>query len=693
MSQHESRGDAQHESSPAGTASNTELAARQRSGRPWYTRIACWIGWSSFALIFAGVLLGIAFFAATLHPVILPPLPSAPSLVYSSDGLPMAQIFNEVSLPVKLADVPMHTIYAVLAAEDAHFFEHNGLDWHGLLRAGWVNLQSFHFSQQSRTITQQLVRMNLLTGRPSLWRDVREGILAVRLERAYDKYTLLERYLNTVYFGSGVYGIGAAAKFYFNKPVNQLTPAESAVLAGLISSPGEGNPRDNVQIPRQRAILAAMQRHQWLSPEDYADAVSETLVIQPQRVTPWPHPYVVDAVRQQLMARYGQDVVYQQGLAVYTTIDPRLQYAAEKALSDAINAGKALHVSTGALAAIEPHTGAIRALVGGVNYQQSQYNRALLAHRQAGSAFKVFVYQAAIDNGHFLYEQALDAPVTVDGWTPKNLGDHYLGMVNLRTALAQSLTSVAVRLTQELTPPAVAAAAHRSGITGPLPADASIVLGNAEVTPLQMAQVFATYANDGASIEPSLITEIRLGNRVLFRQQPVVRQSVDPATAFLLTQGLKQVLLQGTGKHADLGQPAAGMPGASSDAGDAWFIGYTPNLSTAVWLGNDDHRPMLGVEGETLPAQAWSAFMHQAHLGLPISDFSVPAQVKLVSLCADSHQLALPVCPHAGAGISAGSAHPRPLPAALLGHAAHLRGIRKTGHTSLPGDRRAHFPL
>lgn len=616
--------------------------------RSWSARIMVWLRWGGLAALYLGIIAGICFLIATLRPYYLPVATPAPTIIYARDGKPLANIFAELHLPVRLTEIPIVTLNAVLAAEDAHFFAHNGLDWHGLLREGWAALRTGRLTQEQGTITQQLVRMTVPSDRPALLRQVQEALLSVRVERAYDKREILERYLNTVYFGGGVYGLGAAAQWYFGKTVEQITPAESAVLAALISSAGDGDPRAEVAavMVRQRAILALMLREHWLTPEGYQLALAQQINVLPHRPIPWTHPYVVDMVRRQLIAIFGHDAVYREGLAISTTIDTHLQEVAEQALAHAVSTASTRHVTTGAIAAIEPSTGAIRALVGGVNYWESPLNRALQTPRDPGSAFSVFVYQAAIDRGYLLFERAVDAPFMVGLGSPANFAGSAAGVVTLQTALTQSMNSVAVRLTQELTPGAVVTAAKQAGITSPLSPDENIAPGSVEVTPLEMARAFATYANSGYSIDPNLIAEIHTGHHVLYRAQERIRQTVNPVTAFLLTQGLQQALQGSSGKDVAIGRPAAGIHGTGSALCDAWCIGYTPNLSTAVWLGNDDWSPMAGVDGSTLPAQVWTEFMTEAHRGLPVSDFPVPAGVRLVTLCADSHQLALPVCPH-----------------------------------------------
>jgi penicillin-binding protein 1A len=619
-----------------------------RSLPAWLARGVIWLEIIWLVSLYGAVLFGMAILGASMRPLVLPAdRYPGPTLVYSSDGKVLAKLYEHYRVPVTIDRIPAHTIHAVLAAEDRRFFLHHGLDWRGVLRAAWVDLRARGFVQGGSTITQQLVRLDMLDDRRSVHRKLREVVLALRVERGMTKREILERYLNAIYFGGGAYGIGAAAESYFRKPVEKLTPAESALLAGLIRAPGAGDPRHHLPVAqrRQRQTLAAMHRLNWLSTAVYRAALAEEIVIRPRPGHPWRAPYVVEWVRQTLVEDYGRDLVYHGGLTVYTTIDSSMQAAAERALENAVRAGRGRRVGNGALVAIDPHNGEIRAQVGGSSFRASQFDRARQAHRQAGSAFKAFVYLAAIQHGMLLTDQALDAPVTIGGYSPKNYGDQYFGQVTLETALARSLNSVAVRVTEAVGPRAVARAAQQAGITSSLGETHAIALGAYEVTPLEMARAFATFANGGKRVETGMIREIRRGNEVIYRRQPAGRQQVSPADAFLLTEGLRAVVEYGTGRRARIGRPAAGKTGTSNDFRDAWFIGYTPDLAAAVWLGDDKRRPMAGVAGGSLPAQAWGEFMRAAMRGKPPADFTVPPGIVSVEVCATSGDTATPFCP------------------------------------------------
>ena len=631
-----------------GKRDDPEEEEARRSRPHWLARGLRGLGMVWLVLLYATVLFGMGILGASMRPLVLPrdQFPG-PTLVYSSDNTVLARLYEQYRVPVSIDRVPAHTLRAVLAAEDRRFFQHHGLDWRGMLRAAWVDLRERKFVQGGSTITQQLVRLTLLDDRRTVIRKLREVVLALRVERGMTKRQILERYLNRVYFGGGAYGIQAAAESYFRKSVEELTPAESALLAGMIRAPGSGDPRYHLAVAqrRQRQILTAMYRLDWLPRDAYQAARKERITIRPRPSHPWRAPYVVEAVRIALIKEYGRDLVYHGGLTVYTSVNASMQAAAERALARAVRAGRGRRVGNGALVAVDPRNGEIRALVGGTSFRASQFNRALQAHRQAGSAFKAFVYLAAIEHGMLLTDQGLDAPVTIGNYSPKNYGNRYYGRVTLETALARSLNSVAVRVTQAIGPGAVVRAARDAGIDSTLRPTFAIALGAYEVTPLEMARAFATFANGGKAVETGLIREVRRGEKVIFRRRPAARQRVSPADAFLLTQGLRSVVAYGTGRRANIGRPQAGKTGTSNDFRDAWFIGYTPQLSTAVWLGNDGRRPMAGVAGGSLPAGAWAEFMRAALRGVPQADFPVPAGVVQVQVCATSGGAATPFCP------------------------------------------------
>ncbi len=612
-------------------------------------RVARACGWLLTAVMLLLVVFAGVFLFLTREPYrFAGPTAPTPSIVYADDGAVLGKLYDGHCEPVPLSRVPRHVIDAILTAEDRTFYTHHGIDFRGMARAAWVNLRAGAIRQGGSTITQQLVRITLLEDRRTWPRKVHEILLAVRVERGQTKSEILERYLNTIYFGGGAYGIGAAARSFFGAPVERLTPAQGAMLAGLVREPTGGNPRRNVEIAvrRQREILGAMCESGQLSTMTHANALREPLTFLPWKRPAWRAPYAVEMVRQELLARYGERLVYRGGLHVITTINSAHQRAAEAALKKAVQAGRNRGVDNAALIAIEPASGAIRALVGGIDFADSQFNRATQAHRQPGSAFKAFVYQAALEEGRIWEDSEIDAPLRVAGWSPGNYSKRYHGRVTLRKALALSLNSVAVRLTQQLSPATVRHAARRTGITSPLEPTLSIALGAYEVTPLEMARAFATYANGGMQAEPRLIIDIREGNLPRLHQPVELQRTVAAEIAYEMTEGLRGVITSGTGRRARIGRPAAGKTGTSNDYRDAWFVGYTPQLATAVWLGNDAHRPMRQVTGGSLPAQAWATFMRAAHRGIPPTEFPIPPGMIAATLCGLTGDLALPSCPH-----------------------------------------------
>lgn len=602
------------------------------------------------ALFGTDLLLLITLIASTPPYRFRTPIQHPPTIIYSSDGEILARFTDKYRILIPLHHVPRHTVHAILAAEDARFFYHHGLDWRGMLRAAWVNMIHGHIRQGGSTITQQLVRLELLDDSRTVRRKWREVVLALRVERAYSKSEILERYLNSIYFGGGAYGIEAASRSYFGKSASALTPAESAMLAGLIRAPSDGNPRFHFAVARrrQRSVLDGMRAHGWLTTAQYRQALQAPLTVHPRRSREmqWKAPYAVEMVRQELLKRYGREMTYHGGLMVYTTIDSHMQAAAERAMHEAWAAGRGRRVSAGALVALAPQTGDIKALVGGPDFWRTPFNRAIQAHRQPGSAFKAFVYLAAIQHGRLLTDRMMDAPIRIGRWSPKNYGGRYHGHVDLQTALALSLNSVAVRLTLQLGPHAVITAAHAAGISSPMEPDLSLALGSYEVTPLEMARAFSTFANGGKRVDTRLIKEVRRGTTTLFITVPAGHSSIKSCDAFLLTQGLMHVITEGTGKRASTGRPAAGKTGTSNRHRDAWFVGYTPQLCTAVWMGNDNRAPMAGVAGGSLPAPAWAHFMSNALAGKPHTAFPVPNDVTLVPIDPRTGMLAAPDCPN-----------------------------------------------
>lgn len=451
-------------------------------------------------------------------------------------------------------------------------------------------------------------------------RKLQEAELAIWLERKHSKNEILELYLNRVYFGSGAYGVEAAAQKYFGKSAKDVTVAEAAMLAGLVKSPSRLAPNRNPEGAEARAqiVLAAMADAKFIT-----EAQAQASIGHPSyNVKPagaGTLNYVADWIGEVLDDLVGQ---IDESIKVETTIDPKLQSVAEAAIIDELAAKSVkFNVSQGALVAMTPD-GAVRALVGGRNYSDSQYNRAVTAKRQPGSSFKPFVYLTALEQGLTPDTVRQDAPIEVKGWKPENYTHEYFGAVTLTQALAMSLNTVAIRLGLEVGPKNVVRTAHRLGISSKLEPNASIALGTSEVSVVELVGAYAPFANGGFAVAPHVVTRIRtLSGKLLYMRQAEERnQVIDPRYVGMMNTMMRETLISGTAKKAEIpGWPAAGKTGTSQDYRDAWFIGYTANLVTGVWLGNDDNSPTKKATGGGLPVEVWSRFMRTAHEGVPVA--------------------------------------------------------------------------
>ncbi|MGY3295351.1 1A family penicillin-binding protein [Bradyrhizobium sp. LM3.6] len=460
-------------------------------------------------------------------------------------------------------------------------------------------------TQGGSTLTQQLAKNLFLTQERTMQRKLQEAELAIWLERKHSKNEILELYLNRVYFGSGAYGVEAAAQRYFGKSAKNVTVAEAAMLAGLVKSPSRLAPNRNPEGAEARAkiVLTAMADAKFIT-----DAQAQASIGHPsynvKPVGAGTINYVADWIGEVLDDLVGQ---IDESIKVETTIDPKLQSVAEAAIIDELAAKSVkFNVSQGALVAMTPD-GAVRAMVGGRNYSESQYNRAVTAKRQPGSSFKPFVYLTALEQGLTPDTVRQDAPIEVKGWRPENYTHEYFGAVTLTQALAMSLNTVAIRLGLEVGPKNVVRTAHRLGISSKLEANASIALGTSEVSVVELVGAYAPFANGGLAVTPHVVTRIRtLGGKLLYMRQTDERsQVIDPRYVGMMNTMMRETLINGTAKKAEIpGWPAAGKTGTSQDYRDAWFIGYTANLVTGVWLGNDDNSPTKKATGGGLPVES-----------------------------------------------------------------------------------------
>jgi penicillin-binding protein 1A len=515
---------------------------------------------------------------------------------------------------------------AVIATEDRRFYHHYGIDPIGLLRALYVNLRSGGLVQGGSTITQQLAKNVFLTPERSLHRKGQELLLSFWLEHNFTKNQILELYLNRVYFGSGTYGVDAAARRYFGRPAKDVTLLQAAMLAGMLKAPSRYNPAADPIASATRAgvVLDSMVDAGLITQEQAQQAGTQSGETEDNQPLPPAARYFADWAFDQVSSYIG---ITNADLVVQTTLDPKMQGAAERDLTAILaRDGPKQRASEGALVALTPD-GAVRAMVGGVDYKQSQYNRATQAMRQPGSSFKAFVYLTAFEDGLTPEAQFVDAPISIGKWSPDNYNDKYYGQVSLREAFARSLNSVAVQLAQRVTPAQVIETAKRLGIDTPLGNDPSIALGTSETTVLEMTGAYATFANKGQGVLPYGITRIATRDgQVLYQREgsglgtvaspPAVREMVDVMSA---------TVAWGTGKGASIDRPAAGKTGTSQNYHDAWFIGLTGQLVTGVWVGNDDNSPMNKVTGGSLPVNIWHDFMLEALQGTPPEPIPLPA--------------------------------------------------------------------
>jgi penicillin-binding protein 1A len=601
-------------------ASRSEPKRRSKSrGSLSIGRLVYWgavLGlWGAIAAV--GVVVWVGAHLPAIQSLEIPKRPPTIQIA-GSDGSVLAIRGEMPGANVALKDLPPYLPKAFIAIEDRRFYSHFGIDPWGILRAAVANILHRGVSQGGSTLTQQLAKNLFLTQERTLQRKLQEAELALWLERKHSKNEILELYLNRVYFGSGAYGVEAAAQRYFGKSAKNVTIAEAAMLAGLVKSPSRLAPNRNPEGAEQRAqtVLTAMAEAKFIS-EAQAQASIGHPAYNVKPVGAGTVNYVADWIGEVLDDLVGQ---IDQSVVVETSIDPKLQAVAEAAVIDELAAKSVkFDVSQGALVAMSPD-GAVRAMVGGRNYSESQYNRAVTAKRQPGSAFKPFVYLTAIEAGLTPDTIRQDAPLDIKGWKPENYSHQYFGNVTLTQALAMSLNTVAVRVGLEVGPKNVVRTAHRLGISSKLDANASIALGTSEVSMIELVGAYAPFANGGLGVSPHVVTKIRTvdGNKVLYqRQADQLGQVIDPHYVAMMNAMMQETLTSGTAHKAELpGWMAAGKTGTSQDFRDAWFIGYTANLVTGVWLGNDDNSPTKKATGGGLPVEIWTRFMKAAHQGV-----------------------------------------------------------------------------
>ena len=560
----------------------------------------------------------IAWYAYDLPPVDdVPALQRRPAVtLVAADGTPFSRFGEVTAKPVSVGTLPPHVAKAVLAVEDARFYHHFGIDLLGLARAAVANALAGRIVQGGSTITQQLAKNLFLGPERTIRRKVQEVVLALWLEKRFSKDEILSLYLNRVYLGAGNFGFEAAARSYFGKPARALQLNEAAMLAGLLKAPSRYAPTRNRSRATRRAaiVLDRMVATGAITPAQARIVKRNPARLGRQRVRVGRYfaDWALDQARGYVGAGRGD-------LVVRTTLDIRLQRTAERAASRML-AGPAKAKGVGQVAIVVlASNGAIRAMVGGGDYGRSQFNRATQALRQPGSAFKPFVYLAALEAGLTPQSMILDAPVRVGNFRPRNYANRYHGQVTLTDALAGSYNSVAVRLIQHAGVDRTLRWARRLGITSKLRREAGLALGASEVTLLEMAQAYAAFANGGNGVFAHGVAAIRDGRgRTIYRRAGSgPGRRIAPTILYDINRMMAAVLARGTGRRARFGYPAGGKSGTTQDYRDAWFIGYSADFITAVWMGNDDGTAMKQVTGGGLPARLWKEIMQAAHKGRP----------------------------------------------------------------------------
>jgi penicillin-binding protein 1A len=616
---------------------NAELRAERREGgqrrtrsagprRKKRSRLRFWLSMLK-AVAALGIVSAIAlaaligYFALQLPPIDEITVPKRPPniAIYAEDGSLIANRGATGGEELKLKELPRYIPQAFIATEDQRFYSHFGIDPVGLARAMVTNAMAGSLVQGGSTLTQQLAKNIYLDPSRSIERKGKEAVLALWLERKYSKDQILELYLNRVYFGAGAYGVEAASQRYFGKSARNVNLGEAAILAGLVKAPSKLAPNRNPQgaETRARLVLQMMESEGFITGKDRKNALA---MLAADR------SYDVDGGRG--TARYAADWVVDllddyvgnvdSDVIIRTTIAPKVQNAAENALAITLSKrGRKVNVGQGAIVSLAPD-GAIRALVGGIDYRASQFNRAVNARRQPGSVFKPFVYLAALEQGQRPDSMIRDEPFRYGNWTPENYRRVYRGDVTLTTALSQSLNIPAAKLGIMVGPRNVMRTAQRLGITSALNDSPSLSLGSAEVTPLEMTAAYTAFANGGIGVIPYVIESIKTkSGKVLYRHQPAnLGRVIEPPEVAMMNAMLRETLLTGTARRAALpGWQAAGKTGTSQEFRDAWFIGYTAALTTTVWLGNDDDDPTKRVSGGSLPVEIWSKAMREALSG------------------------------------------------------------------------------
>lgn len=576
--------------------------------------------------------------------------PATASIIYDSAKQPITYVSRENRTLVPLAAMPKLLPQAFVAAEDSRFYQHSGVDAWSIFRAFLHNLRAGEKGQGGSTITQQVARALLLTPEKTYTRKIKEAILAYRIDNALSKEEIIHIYLNQIYLGSNAYGVEAAAQIYFNKRVQDLELAEVALLAGLPQAPSRYSPFRNYKLAkgRQLYVLNRMAEEGYITHDAAQTAYDKILLWNPDKENPAENNYFIEHVKAYVQSKYGSEALMSGGLRIYTTLDQNLQNAANMAIKRgaakwAIRQSKnPANLPQAALISMEVKTGYVRAMVGGIDFDKSQFNRATQARRQPGSAFKPFIYAAALEKGMTPATMIVDEPIQFRGaslmqyWAPKNYNNKFEGPTSFRNALVHSRNIPTVKILQQTGAANTIDLARRMGITSPLGKDLSLALGTSGVSPLELTRAYAAFANGGQMPKAIFIEKIVDRNgRVLEEQHPAFSEALDPRVAYQMTHLLEGVISDGTAKGiSSFGAPAAGKTGTTDQNVDAWFVGYTPELTTCVWIGHDQNLSLGAAEtGGLAAAPIWLDFMNQTKASYPAKEgFLVPDGIVMLPM-------------------------------------------------------------
>ncbi len=587
--------------------------------------------------LFLALVLAIQIFISVQKPIknLSDFKPGVVTKIYASDEKEVIKTFTAFSFERKKIDeIPDLMKKAVIATEDKNFYKHKGFDPAGLTRSVFVNIKAGRAAQGASTITQQLARILFLSNERSIDRKIREFVIAVRIEKTLTKDQILEMYLNNIYLGSGAYGVAGASKIYFNKTLDELTLAETALIAGLPQAPSVYSPFNNPEkaLKRRDTVLGRMYKMRFITKDEYKKAKEEKLHLNPTPAiyTLNKAPYFVDYVMKELDALgFDEKEISQGGYKITTTLDYATQRTADNAIRSNLSSFGLLNNDNvqAALISYSPITGKILAYVGGKDYSKSQFDRATMAIRPSGSSFKPFVYAVAIEKGMTPNDEIEDLPVRINNWTPKNYGNTYRGKMPMYAGLMVSSNVMTVRLIKEVGIRSVINFVRTLGITTPLENDYTIALGSNGVKLSEMTVAYGAFANGGYKVTPYAVEKIETSKGKVIYKAPKTRvmKVIDINTAAAVTAMLETVIKSGTGRAADIGKPAAGKTGTTNDYKDAWFMGYTPDVVTGVWIGLDDNKKRgTGITGGSAPARIWKEVMTVATAPYGNTDFDYP---------------------------------------------------------------------